>query len=145
MHCNIMALILRLLILSLLLIELLCFKSIFKSFKHSNIILADNYLPDLLSEYMEDISIISIIKHYIPDIKEAGQQYQCLCPFHDDNNPSLSINNEKGLYHCFSCNAGGNTIKFVMDFEKMNFPEAMEQISYLSGLPLPPLLLNRNR
>jgi DNA primase len=55
-------------------------------------------------------------------------QYVCLCPFHNDKNPSFGVNDEKGLYHCFSCGAKGNTIGFVMAIEQMTYKEAVAKI-----------------
>ncbi|ASM39519.1 DNA primase [Campylobacter sputorum subsp. bovis] len=59
-----------------------------------------------------------------------------MCPFHDDKNPSMSISSDKGLFHCFSCGAGGDAIKFVMDYEKLSYPEAVEKIASISNFAL---------
>ncbi|MCR4941633.1 MAG: DNA primase [Campylobacter sp.] len=79
--------------------------------------------------------IVDIISHYV-DVKKAGSSYKCVCPFHDDKNPSMSISPSKQFYHCFACKAGGDAIKFVMDFEKLSYPEAVEKVAQLSNFTL---------
>lgn len=83
----------------------------------------------------EQADIIDIISHYIP-LKKAGASYRCLCPFHDDKNPSMSVSPQKQMYHCFSCKAGGDAIKFVMDYEKIGYADALEKIAKLCNFSL---------
>ena len=65
----------------------------------------------------EDILSKTSIKEYIDknwsECKKSGSGYKVLCPFHDDKSPSMHINDEKGLYHCFVCKAGGNLVQFI--------------------------------
>eukprot|EP01041_Mallomonas_annulata_P000339 gene339-606_t len=89
--------------------------------------------------HLDSVSILDVIGHYVTDVQsQGGSEHKCLCPFHDDTNPSLTINDEKGLYHCFSCGAGGNTAKFVMDFENIPYGEALQQIYEITGIPVTP-------
>lgn len=81
------------------------------------------------------IDIVDIISHFI-EVKKQGSSYICVCPFHNDKNPSMHINSQKGFYHCFSCKAGGDVFKFVMDYEKISFKEAVEKIANLSNFTL---------
>lgn len=86
---------------------------------------------------LSDVSILSVVNHYIDKVTPIGNsEYQCLCPFHNDNNPSMSVSEAKGLYHCFSCKAGGGVLKFVMDIENVSPAEAVVLISQITGLPL---------
>ncbi|MFR4830952.1 MAG: CHC2 zinc finger domain-containing protein, partial [Campylobacter upsaliensis] len=71
---------------------------------------------ELLSQRAD---ILSIISHFV-QVRRSGASYVCVCPFHDDRNPSLHINTQKNFYHCFGCGAGGDVFKFVMDFERVN-------------------------
>lgn len=91
--------------------------------------------PNSIEQLKLRIDITDIIGHYIP-IKRNGHNCTCLCPFHDDKNPSMSISSDKGLFHCFSCGAGGDAIKFVMDYEKLSYPEAVEKIANISNFAL---------
>ena len=81
------------------------------------------------------LDIVDIISHFI-EVKKQGASYVCLCPFHADKNPSMHINAQKGFYHCFACKAGGDAFKFVMDYEKLNFAEAVEKVASLSNFSL---------
>lgn len=91
--------------------------------------------PNSIEQLKLRIDIADIIAHYIP-VKRSGHNCTCLCPFHDDKNPSMSISSDKGLFHCFSCGAGGDAVKFVMDYEKLSYPEAIEKIASLSNFAL---------
>ena len=91
--------------------------------------------PKSIEKLKNQIDIVSIIEQYIP-VKKMGSSYKCVCPFHDDKNPSMSINQNKQMYHCFACKAGGDAVKFVMDYEKLTYPEAIEKIAQISNFSL---------
>ncbi|ANV98213.1 DNA primase [Helicobacter enhydrae] len=81
------------------------------------------------------IDIIDIISHYI-QIKKSGANYSACCPFHDEKTPSFMVSPSKGFYHCYGCGVGGDAIKFVMEYEKLSFTEAIEKIASLVGFTL---------
>ncbi|MFH5220153.1 DNA primase [Campylobacter jejuni] len=81
------------------------------------------------------LNIVDIIENYI-EVKKQGSSFVCICPFHADKNPSMHINLTKGFYHCFSCKAGGDAFKFVMDYEKLSFADAVEKVASLSNFTL---------
>lgn len=81
------------------------------------------------------VDILDVISRYV-EVKKAGASYVCLCPFHDDKSPSMHINVQKGFYHCFACKAGGDAFKFVMDYERISFSEAVEKIASISNFSL---------
>ncbi|EAJ6944665.1 DNA primase [Campylobacter sp. US42a] len=81
------------------------------------------------------LNIIDIIENYI-EVKKQGSSFVCICPFHADKNPSMHINPTKGFYHCFACKAGGDAFKFVMDYEKLSFTDAVEKVASLSNFTL---------
>jgi len=81
-------------------------------------------LEDILSK----TSITKYIETNWSSLRKIGSNYITLCPFHDDKKPSLSISEEKGLYHCFSCKAGGNLITFVKEFKNISSGEAIKDI-----------------
>ena len=91
--------------------------------------------PKSIEKLKNQIDIVNIIEQYIP-VKKMGLSYKCVCPFHDDKNPSMSINQNKQMYHCFACKAGGDAVKFVMDYEKLTYPEAIEKIAQISNFSL---------
>ncbi|GKY27693.1 TPA: DNA primase [Campylobacter jejuni] len=81
------------------------------------------------------LNIVDIIENYI-EVKKQGSSFVCICPFHADKNPSMHINPNKGFYHCFACKAGGDAFKFVMDYEKLSFSDAVEKVASLSNFTL---------
>ena len=81
--------------------------------------------PDQLDNLLDSVDIVALIESYgLPGFQMTSpQKATCICPFHDDHNPSLQINGEWGIYKCFSCGAGGNALKFVREYsEKSNKP-----------------------
>ena len=91
--------------------------------------------PKSIEKLKNQIDIVDIIEHFVP-VKKMGANYKCVCPFHDDKNPSMSISQSRQFFHCFACKAGGDAIKFVMDYEKLTYPEAIERIASLVNFSL---------
>ena len=80
-------------------------------------------------------NIIDIIGSYI-DLEKKGSNYFCICPFHDDHNPSMSVSEEKGIFTCFVCHKTGNVFNFVQDFENVSFIEAVKIVAEKIGITL---------
>ncbi|NWF66283.1 MAG: DNA primase [Campylobacterales bacterium] len=74
------------------------------------------------------VDIADIVGEYVT-LKKAGVNYKAPCPFHDEKTPSFVVSPKKNIYHCFGCGASGDAIKFVMDYEKLTYPEAIEKIA----------------
>lgn len=74
------------------------------------------------------IDIVEVIGGYI-ELKRAGSTFKGCCPFHDEKTPSFNVNPSKQFYHCFGCKAGGDAIKFVQEFERITFAEAVEKLA----------------
>lgn len=72
--------------------------------------------------------IVEVVGSYI-ELKNRGRNFLGLCPFHNDNKPSLTVSPEKQIFKCFSCNAGGGSINFVMDYEKLEFVDAVKKLA----------------
>lgn len=81
------------------------------------------------------IDIVDIVGSYV-DLRKSGSNFSACCPFHDEKTPSFMVNGSKGLYHCYGCGVGGDAIKFVMEYEKLNFAEAVEKIADLCNFTL---------
>ena len=81
-----------------------------------------------IEEIKRRLSLVDLAETYI-SLKRSGKNYIGLCPFHDDKNPSLYVNEEKGLYHCFSCGAGGDIFSFLMNYNNISFKEAVEELA----------------
>ena len=79
--------------------------------------------------------IVDVISHYI-SVQKHGRQYRCICPFHDDHDPSLKINTDRQIYKCFVCGAGGNVFTFVQNYEKVSFVEAVSAVASITNQSL---------
>ena len=88
-----------------------------------------------IEEIKRRLSIVDLISTYI-SLKKTGRTYTGLCPFHDDKNPSMQVNEEKGLYHCFSCGAGGDMFSFLMEYRNLTFREALEELAEKIGIKI---------
>lgn len=87
-----------------------------------------------LKEKIKDTPISSIIGHYI-SLTRKGSYCLALCPFHNDTNPSLTVNDSKGMFICFACQTGGDAITFVEKYKRLDFKETLKEIAKLLGLP----------
>ena len=87
----------------------------------------------LINKIRENTDIVEFIGKYIP-LQKKGKNYFGLCPFHNDNNPSLSVSREKQIYKCFVCGEAGNVFNFLMKYENINFIEAVKIIGNDIGI-----------
>jgi len=90
------------------------------------------FIDDLLAR----TDIVDLIDGYVP-LKKAGQNHQARCPFHDEKTPSFTVNQDKQFYHCFGCGANGNAISFLMEYNRMEFVEAIEALAERAGMTIP--------
>ncbi len=88
-----------------------------------------------IEELRQRADIVDIISSYI-ELRKNGANYLGICPFHQDKNPSMSVSSVKGFYHCFACGAGGDVFKFVQDYERLSFSEAVEKVAHLGNFSL---------
>ncbi len=89
-----------------------------------------------IDELLQRIDIVDVIGARV-QLKRAGKEYQARCPFHDERSPSFTVVPQKQFYHCFGCGAHGSALKFVMDYEGVSFPDAVEQLAAQAGLKVP--------
>ena len=89
-----------------------------------------------LDDLLDRVDIVEVIDRRVK-LKKAGKNYSARCPFHDEKTPSFSVNPEKQFYYCFGCGAGGNALGFVMDYENIDFPQAVESLAQTVGLEVP--------
>jgi DNA primase len=85
---------------------------------------------------LDRVDIVDVVDRRVA-LKKTGKNYSARCPFHDEKTPSFSVNPEKQFYYCFGCGAGGNAIGFVMDYENLDFPRAVESLAASVGLEVP--------
>ena len=94
-------------------------------------------IPQTFIDDLIDRSDITEIIGKRVEIKKAGKEYKACCPFHNDKTPSFTISPEKGFYHCFGCGAHGTSLGFLMDYEKLTFVEAIEELAKMLGMEIP--------
>lgn len=92
-----------------------------------------HFIDDLLAR----VNIIDVLDGRVQKLKRTGKNYSGLCPFHKEKTPSFTANQEKQFYYCFGCGAGGNALGFVMDYENLSFPEAVEELAKVAGMEVP--------
>lgn len=95
------------------------------------------YYPDeIVEEVRERNDIVDVVSSYVK-LKKSGSNYVGLCPFHNEKTPSFLVSQNKQMYHCFGCGAGGNVFTFVMEYENFTFVEAIKYLAERSGVNLP--------
>ncbi len=95
------------------------------------------HIPEsFINGLIERTSIIEVIEEVVP-LKKRGKSYTACCPFHNEKTPSFNVSEQKQLYHCFGCNAGGNVISFLMSYHNQSFVATCEQLAKRLGLELP--------
>ncbi|MCO6413518.1 MAG: DNA primase [Thiogranum sp.] len=89
-----------------------------------------------IDELLNRVDIVDVIDARVP-LKKAGREFSACCPFHNEKTPSFTVSQAKQFYHCFGCGAHGSAIGFLMDYEHMEFPEAVEELARAAGLEVP--------
>ena len=96
-----------------------------------------NSIPrDFIDRLIDDSDIVAVISNYV-SLTKKGNNFTCCCPFHDEKTPSFSVSPQKSIYHCFGCGKGGNVLSFIMDFEGLNFVEAVERLADMNNISVP--------
>ncbi len=83
---------------------------------------------EIIDQIREQSDIVQVIAEYLP-LKKAGKYYRTLCPFHGEKSPSFYVSPERQIYHCFGCGVGGSVYTFLMQYEKLSFPEAIKKLA----------------
>ncbi|MEP6483035.1 MAG: CHC2 zinc finger domain-containing protein, partial [Rudaea sp.] len=92
----------------------------------------EQYIDELLAR----VDIVEVIEQRVP-LKKAGRDWTARCPFHDERSPSFTVSPAKQFYHCFGCGAHGSAIKFLMEYDRLEFVDAVEDLSARVGLKVP--------
>ena len=94
-------------------------------------------IPDhIIQEIAEKNDIYELVSQYV-SLKRTGSSYIGLCPFHNEKTPSFSVSPQKGIFHCFGCGEGGNSIGFLMKIENISFYEAVKRLAERANVELP--------
>jgi len=89
-----------------------------------------------IDELINRVDIVEVIDSRVP-LKKAGREYEACCPFHNEKTPSFKVNPTKQFYHCFGCKAGGSAITFLMEYDHLDFIEAVEELAKVAGVEVP--------
>lgn len=92
----------------------------------------ENFVQDLLAR----TDVVELINARVP-LKKAGRNWMACCPFHQEKSPSFTVAPDKQFYYCFGCGATGNAVGFLMEYERLSFPEAVKQLADKAGLEVP--------
>ncbi len=90
-------------------------------------------MKNIREEILKRVDIVEVVSSYVT-LERKGQNYNCLCPFHEDNNPSLVVSPEKQIFKCFVCETAGTAIEFVSKFEKIPYNRALSKLGNKVGL-----------
>ena len=82
-----------------------------------------------------NLDVVDIVSQYI-ELKKSGANFKACCPFHGETTPSFVVSPAKQIYHCFGCGVGGDSIKFVMEYEKLTYPETIEKLASMNNFNL---------
>lgn len=88
-----------------------------------------------IEEIRNSISIVDVISEYV-QFRKRGKNFVGLCPFHNEKTPSFTVTEEKQIFHCFGCHTGGNVFKFLMEYKKISFIEAVQEIAEQQGIKI---------
>jgi len=91
---------------------------------------------EIIDQVQERTDIVEVISSYIP-LKKSGRNFRALCPFHSEKTPSFFVNSSRQIFHCFGCGAGGGVFQFLMQYEKVSFPEAVGMLAKRAGIVVP--------
>ncbi len=103
-------------------------------------LIPQHFIQDLLNR----VDIVDLIDSRVP-LKKAGANYKACCPFHGEKTPSFNVSQTKQFYHCFGCGMNGNAISFLMEYDRLEFPDAVEELAISLGLEVPREESNDNK
>ena len=82
-----------------------------------------------------NLDVVDVVSQFI-EVKKSGANFKACCPFHGESTPSFVVSPAKQIYHCFGCGVGGDSIKFVMEYEKLSYPETIEKLASMYNVNL---------
>ncbi|MFV2090116.1 MAG: CHC2 zinc finger domain-containing protein, partial [Pseudomonadales bacterium] len=89
-----------------------------------------------INDLLDRTDIVDVIDARV-SLKKGGRNYKACCPFHDEKTPSFSVEPDKQFYYCFGCNASGTALTFLMEYDRLEFVEAVETLAKLAGVEVP--------
>jgi DNA primase len=99
--------------------------------------MTDHIPRDFIDQLLNRVDIVDLIDSRVTLRKKTGSNFFACCPFHQEKNPSFSVSQTKQFYYCFGCGAHGNAIDFLLQYDRLNFPEAIEMLAQQAGMEVP--------
>ncbi len=90
---------------------------------------------DSIENLKNHLDVVDVVSQFI-ELKKSGANFKACCPFHGEETPSFVVSPAKQIYHCFGCGVGGDSIKFVMEYEKLSYPETLEKLAAMHNVNL---------
>ncbi|UQS85439.1 DNA primase [Apilactobacillus apisilvae] len=90
---------------------------------------------EIIEKIRDETNIADVVSQYV-SLHKSGRNLFGLCPFHEEKTPSFSVNEQKQIFHCFSCGKGGNVFKFLMELQDLSYPEAINKVAEMQGIEL---------
>ena len=97
------------------------------------------YPQTFIDDLKRQADIVRVVQDYV-QLKKKGANWMACCPFHKEKTPSFSVSPAKEIFYCFGCHKGGSVFNFVMEMERVSFPEAIKLVAEKSGVPLPKMV-----
>ncbi|MGB5064296.1 MAG: CHC2 zinc finger domain-containing protein, partial [Candidatus Competibacter sp.] len=91
---------------------------------------------EFVDQLLGRVDLVEIVNARVP-LRRTGREFMACCPFHAEKTPSFTVSPRKQFYHCFGCGAHGTAIGFLMAYERLEFPDAVEDLARLVGLEVP--------
>src|SRR5690606_30377893 len=95
-------------------------------------LIPESFIQDLLAR----TDLVELIRARVP-LKKSGRNYSACCPFHQEKTPSFTVAPAKQFYYCFGCGAKGDALRFLMEYDHMDFPQAVDMLAGLAGMEVP--------
>ena len=89
-----------------------------------------------INDLIDRADVVEVVGRRV-QLKKAGKEFKACCPFHDEKTPSFTVSPGKGFYHCFGCGEHGNALDFLMQYDHMEFVEAIESLAGMMGVEVP--------
>ena len=91
---------------------------------------------NFIEKVLNATDIVELISDHGIVLKKTGVNFKGLCPFHSEKTPSFNVNSQRGFFHCFGCKASGDSIKFLMDIDRLSFTESVQELAKRAGIPI---------
>ncbi|GIT73895.1 MAG: hypothetical protein Ct9H300mP28_37090 [Pseudomonadota bacterium] len=94
------------------------------------------FSKNFIEKVLNATDIVELVSDHGIVLKKTGVNFKGLCPFHSEKTPSFNVNSQRGFFHCFGCKASGDSIKFLMQIDRLSFTDSVQELAKRAGIPL---------